>query len=852
MSRGGHAPPGAAAGLYLLTGTTALLYQVLWTRELGLVFGGGGEAAAATLAAFFLGLALGGAWWGRRAPGLARPLRAFGWLEVGVSLLALGALGLVPLYREVLVPALGLLEAPSGLRLLARLLLAGLVVGPPAFLMGGTLPVLGEHAVRSGRSLPGAGSLLYALNTLGAAAGALAGGALLPRALGYRGTYLVALGLGTLAGGLAVWLGRVAPPSGGRGGRTPPEAAGAPLRVPVAPPGAGAGLLGAVALYSGLATLALEVLLTRMFAQALQNSLYTFAVLLAVFLVALAAGAGGAHLLVRARLPAGPTLRALLLLSGVAAALGPWWFAERVPPPRAFVLREDFAAYLTEVGRHVAEVAGPLAFLLGLVFPFLLRAESERRPGLARAAPGRLLGRLLALNTLGALLGALLGGFVLPGLVGTWAAAAALGLGYFGLALRPARTPRAWALNAGVALLGGLTVAVARAQPRAEAVWTLRPGERVLARYEGSAGSVAVVELGADLKLRLNSSYTLGGTSEPRWERLQTHIPLSLHPAPRRVLYLGLGTGITAGAALDHPVERVRVAEIVPEVVQAAREHFAPFARGLFAHPAVEVLEEDARTVLAADPGPYDAVIGDLFLPWKRGTGLLFTVEHFEGVRRRLAPGGVFAQWLPLYQLGREEFHSVVRSFLEVFPRAALLRGDFFARRPVAALLARADAAPIDAAAVEARWRALAQAGALEEAEGLTALPFLFYAGALRRGHGPFGAAPLSTDDHPWVEFQAPRSQRARAAGSAGAFVGAQWLALQRELYAALPPEADPWWAGAGRARHRALHAGLALYAYAEADARGEAGRADRRTALADLLRLLPAADRPPLGAWVR
>lgn len=854
------APSRGAAGLYLVTGATALLYQVLWQRELGLIFGNSGEAAGATLAAFFLGLAAGGMWWGRRAPRTLRPLLAFGALEVGVCVLALLALGLVPLYRQVLVPGLGLLEAAPWQRLGVRLLLAGIVVGPPAFLMGGTFPMLGEHAVRAGRSLPGAGSILYSLNTLGAAAGALLAGFVLPRELGYRGTYFLALAVGVGAGVLAMAWGRRAQPARparARSVKEPEHLSRASLRpgglaAAAAEPRGGCPIW-AVALWSGVATLALEVLLTRMFAQALQNSVYTFAALLAVFLLALAVGALGAHALVRLRLPTAQTLRVLLLLGGVACVLTPRMFALVAPDPMALGGRSGFAPYVASVFLHVLGVVGPVGFLLGLVLPYLLAVESARRPERARLESGRLVGRLMALNTLGALVGALLGAFVLPPLLGVWPAAVLLGSGYFVLALSPtARTTGGWAANAAIALLLGLCIAEAGVQGPRAMRWALRPGERLLEAYEGSAGRVAVVKVGDDLKLRLNQAYTLGGTSEPRWEEFQTHIPLCLHPAPRRVLYLGMGTGITAGAALAHPVEQVVVAELIPEVVEAAREHFAPWVRGLFESARVQVLSEDARTVLAAGSQRYDAVIGDLFLPWQRGTALLFTEDHFRSVRLRLAPGGLFAQWLPLYQLGREEFFSIVRSFLAAFPRAGLLRGDLFSGRPILALVGREDDTALDAQALAARWIELEARSVIEEGTGAGALPFLLYAGALVAGAGPWDAVPLSTDDRPWIEFEAPRAARARSAGQARAFVGSDLLEFQAGLIETLPPQQDPWWSKASPAQQRLIQGGRWLYAYAVYDALGPDARDQRREAFAEFLRHVPAALRPRLSRWVR
>jgi spermidine synthase len=839
---GRAAPSPLAATLFVASGACALLYQVLWQRHLALLFGSGAVATAVTLAAFFLGLAAGSLVLGRVVARAARPLRAFGWMEAGAALGALLVAATAVAWRALNAQWGALAEATPEARLAAKAAFALLALFPASFLMGGTLPALAEHAVRGGRALAPVGTALYALNTLGAAAGALAAGFVLPQALGYRGAALAASGLGLVVGLVAL-------AAGGRG------AGPAPLPPAEPPPGpprprrlSRQGF--ALAAWSGFAALALEVLWTRTYAEALQNSSYTFSLLLAIYLLALAAGALLAHALARrVRSPAAWT-RGLAVAAGLAAAASPTLIAALVPSPDAVGGGRGFAAYLWDAALRVGGMVLPVGLAVGTVFPFLLAREAGEGGG--PAAP--VVGRLLATNTAAAIAGALAAGFVLPPLVGAWPACVLLGAGYlvFALDLAPRRERRgAQALsNTGILALLVLLGVLALAQDEAARRWRARPGETVLDLEEGPSGTVAVVARGDDLKLKLNSAYTLGGTAEPRWERLQAHLPLSLHPAPRRVFFVGLGTGITAGAALSHPVERVVATEIAPEVVRAARRHFEPWLGGLFEHPAVEVVAEDARTVLEATGERYEVVVGDLFLPWKRGVGLLFTVEHFARVRERLAPGGLFAQWLPLYQLDREEFLAVARAFLAAFPDATLWRGDFFARRPIVALVGRRDAAPLDGDAIAAAWRALEAGGATRHGASAPAIPFLLYAGRLDGARATIETAPLPTDDRPWIEFRAPRSQRARAAREATAFVGEALLAFQRGLLEATPPESDPLLAGLSGPGRDLVRAGLALYAYAVHDAGGDT--AARREAFKAFVRHTRAAERPALGDWVR
>ena len=301
--------------LLFVSGFAALVYQVLWVRELGLLFGSTAQAAALTIAVFFAGLGTGGWFWGRRAAGLADSLRGFGLLEVGVAITALGHFMLVDAYHAAYPLIHGLAATSPALDTLAKAVVAAVILFPPAFLMGGTLPLMGQHLVRHRTQLSRTGSGLYAVNTAGSAAGALAAGFVLPLVLGFDLAYLLAVALDLAVGATTVALARratavVGPPR--HGPRAEPGTVTATTRLPV-------GLIWAAAFASGFAALAVEVIWTRLFAQVLQNSVYTYALILTIFLVALALGAGLANLL--ARLPRVSPERLLIgLLAGSALA----------------------------------------------------------------------------------------------------------------------------------------------------------------------------------------------------------------------------------------------------------------------------------------------------------------------------------------------------------------------------------------------------------------------------------------------------------------------------------------------------------------------------------------------------
>lgn len=821
----------AYAFLFTASGAAGLIYQVVWMRELGLLFGNTAEAASATLAAFFLGLAVGGRVFGRRAGGMSNPLRVFGLLELGVALLALGVFLILPLY-ESLFPALYRSSFDSPVVFLAaKLALSIVCLFPAAFLMGATLPVLGE-ALSSGDRTPGrAVALIYALNTIGAAAGALAAAFLLPRALGYRATGMLAIGLSAGVGVLAL-LGSLPVGARSRGGEA--EATGRPIPRRYV-------ILAAI---SGFGVLALEVLWTHLFARTLQNSVYTFGAILVVVLAALAAGAFLARVLMRSSAPRRLTVAWLCGVSGALVAVTPSWAQGVHALPWLTSGASTFGAYVLAVFIEATLVIGPATLAAGTLFPYVLHAAARRGRG-----TGALIGQLVFWNLTGAVVGALMAGFLAAPVLGSRIAAALVGTVYLAACLWhvPWRRPVA-RLLAGVAVaVVVIGVGLATLQ---SGLGLVPRGETLIEAYHGSAGTVTVSRRkSGSVALRLNRSYALGGSADPRWERLQAHIPLLIHPEPKSVFFIGLGTGITAGGALSHDVDRVLVAELVPEVVEAAEDHFGGLARGLFEDPRATVRVDDARSILRGTHERFDVIVGDLFLPWKRGVGNVFTKEQLSAGRARLNPGGLYAQWLPLYQLGEAELLTIARSFEAVFPLVTVWRGDFFGKRPIIALIGHESDTPLDAAAFESRFAAAGEAGWLGAEAGARSIGFQLYAGNLKAAAARMAGAPLSTDDRPWVELLAPFAERQRKYKLAKPFVGVSLLGLYNEMHKVLPPTEDPFLRNATRRQQGWVEGGTWLYEYAvhERTGRAEARRAAWR---AWLLRV-KADVRPDPSDWI-
>ncbi|MGH7803902.1 MAG: spermidine synthase, partial [Candidatus Binatia bacterium] len=553
-----------------------------------------------------------------------------------------------------------------------------------------------------------------------------------------------------IAGNIAVGLAAVA-----LGARVPTARTEGAARPDRAAAALGGPAIAGMAFASGLLLLGLEVLWARMFALVHESSVYSLAAVITLFLVGLSLGAA----LARASLQRGLDRSKLLFWSFAAA--GAWITCS----PRLFFWLTSGMEYLAGntagLLAIVAVTTLPATILGGTILPLLMESAGEVRHGDHAAS---VVGRLLAINTLGSIVGPLLATFVLAAGIGLWWSVALVGAAMLLIATLVDGGMRGTARRLGPAIaLGAALLLVAPGDLPAIRVDASR-GERIVDVRHGAHGTVAVLEDGISRSLKLDNTYVLGGTLATGDERFQAHLPLLLHPQPRSVAFLGFGTGITAGAALAHPVEEVVALEIVPEVVDAARSHFAEANLGVVDDPRVEIRVEDARNFLRGTARRFDVVIGDLVVPWRPGESSLYALEHFRAVRASLRDGGLFCQWVPLFQLSEEAFRIVASTFLEVFPRSTLWRGDFLADQPSLALIGRRDGEPIEPAVVERRWREIAPrldrtTPYLADPAG----PWLFLVGDVRRGDAMFATERRHHDDRPWLELVTPIAHMARS-----------------------------------------------------------------------------------------
>jgi spermidine synthase len=418
-----------------------------------------------------------------------------------------------------------------------------------------------------------------------------------------------------------------------------------------------------------------------------QNSVYSFAVVLLSALVGLWIGATAVHFLLDRRLWKEGFDAVLMTSTGILVGASPLLFfhvtngLERTP-------RHSSWGEIPFLLVATAQVVLLPAILMGMWFPLLFKRMEGAKEGMAR-----LLGTLTAVNTLGAIAGSLVAGFFLLPWLTVWQAISVVALVYFAVATFFAR---GW-LRLVPILLGFAIVPVLNGLPVLRLDSSAE--QTVVDQRQGSHGIVSVIRQkrpGAadNLYLLFNNSYTLGGVASLADHRRETHLPLLMHPDPSSVFVLGVATGITAGAALEHPIQRLVAAELVPDVAKSARDHFSPFNHDLFQDPRAEVVIEDGRNYLFGTRETFDVIVSDIVRPWAAGAGSLFSIEHYRNISSRLAEGGIFVQWLPLFELKAREFDIVLRTMRRVFPEITLWRANFSPRRSVVGLFARNETTP--------------------------------------------------------------------------------------------------------------------------------------------------------------
>jgi len=668
----GPAVTAALCLVFFLSGAAALLFETLWFRLAGLVFGNSVWAASLVLASFMGGLALGNTLAARYGPRLRRPLRFYALLELVIAATGMGLVLLLPVSTRLILPLLrSWLEHPAVLNAV-RLAVSFALLLVPSTAMGATLPLLVKTLLDRDASFGRTLGRLYGWNTLGAAAGALAGETALIAALGLRGTGAVAAGLDVAAGAVAWSLWRRA------GEREVLAGAVASTQTRARP----AIRLLAAACLCGAILLALEVVWFRFLQLFLLGTSVVFAAMLSVVLLGIGAGGLIASFWLGRDDEAHRWLPGLALLAG-ALSLATYATFDR---PLAVVGHDQTAAAGGIAALSLWLMLGT-ASLSGLLFTLLgraLRAGGED--------PTRATGLLTLANTTGAMLGAPLAAFaLLPGLGmerSLFALAAAYGvvaaLTWAPAPLTVGRRRLLWAGAAAFLLLlvsfpfGVMTRQYMAVVVQRFAVGTTRP----IALREGVTETVLVMEravLGRPVSYRLvTNGFSMSGTGmmSDRYMKLFVYLPVALHPRMERALLISYGAGTTAKALADTAAFRsIEVVDISREILGTAPLLFPPPQRTPLQDPRVRVHVEDGRFFLASTPQRFDLITAEPPPPKNAGIVSLYSREYFQLVKGRLAEGGMTTHWLPVFLLDPEDTRAIVKAFCSVFDDCSLWSG---------------------------------------------------------------------------------------------------------------------------------------------------------------------------------
>ncbi|MGQ0737174.1 MAG: fused MFS/spermidine synthase [Acidobacteriota bacterium] len=688
--------------LFFASGTAALVYELVWFHLVVLVVGASSLSIAALLASFMGGMAIGSALLPRLVPPTRHPLRVVAVLELCIAVFGLAMPFVLPYLKMGYVAAMG--YGFEGV--LMRAAVCSVALLPPTILIGATLPAISRWTEASPAGALTVG-LLYMANIGGAAFGTLLAGFYLLRVHDTIVATVVAASINVVAAAAAWWL-------AARHTYSPSEVAvsEADEPGPIAVPGR-ARVVYLVAALSGMVALGAEVVWTRQLSLLFGASVYSFAVILAVFLGGLGLGSLTGSAMLRRGWAAIPALGWCQLLSVVAIGYGSRAIVDLLPgwQPTTTFLPDLRASPGLRFGYDAARTAVallPATILWGASFPLAIAAVTGGRDA------GRPVARINAVNTVGSLLGAV--GFTLlavpvigsqhaqQGLVLLASVSALLAF----LAMSGPWRRVSWAALA-IATIAGVVVVPAvpgRLIAYGRSVHSWDTIKQILYLAEGATASVAVTEgIAGSRQFHISGKVEASDMDiDMRLERMLGHVPALVHPRPRSVLVVGVGAGVTAGTFVVHPeVERIVVVEIEPVVPASARAYFGVENHHVFDDPRVELIFDDARHYLQTTRETFDIITTDPIHPWVRGAATLYSLEYLELARQHLNPGGVFTQWVPLYETDARSVQSELATFVQAFPDTTFWNPDLLEEGYDLVAMGRLESTPIDEQAIEDR-----------------------------------------------------------------------------------------------------------------------------------------------------
>lgn len=760
-----------------LSGVCWLVFELVWSRYLTLIFGASVFAVTSVLACFMLGMAL-GSWLLGRLADRAGSEKLLIWLNLGIGMYGLLSPLIFAGIDNLNVVIFSHIDAGMTLKNGLRFLFSFIVLIAPTFAMGGAFPFMVRLLTQKIEGVGQGTSYVYWVNTLGGALGAFVTGFALIRFFGLNTTTtLAALVNLAVAGLLFVFLrtptGQQAPsatekPKEKRGkAQAPVKPSTSPTRMRT--------LILIVFGLSGFTSLAYEVFFTRVLTLFFRDSVYDFAIVLTTFLSGLALGSLVCGKLLEKTQRPWLILAVVEGLVGFAAILSLWLIGQ-LPYIAGYLqsmptLYNQYGpAYWTTVtvikfGYAFGSLLLPTS-LLGMTFPLVNKLWANDLAHL-----GKDVGLLNGVNTLGSMLGALLAGFLFITLFGTQNSiilTALLNIGLGVLLVLTSDAPRKYALVIGAVLTAVLMLFLVPPWDKLRMSTLIldpnQPLEKSLSLLYYNEDAYGIISVADVIPLqtkvlttnRLYSQNTsvMSGLEDHR--RLG-HIPLLLHPNPRDVLVVGLGAGITLRGVSEVPgLESIDCVEI-SEGVKKAAQYFALENNHILENPKIHYIIEDGRNFISTSPAAYDVIIADIFFPMSSGSSALFSSEHFKASRAHLKPGGLMVQWLPAHQLSLDEIKIITRTFQSIFPHTSIWYGMIGTDTPVIGLVGAEQKLEIDLTALETRYKDATFASNLREANlddpTIFMSNFIMEGNALRKLTEQM---PINTDDHPIIEFTNP------------------------------------------------------------------------------------------------
>jgi spermidine synthase len=688
--------------LFAASGCAALIYEVVWLQLLQLVVGSTAVSMAVLLSAYMGGLCIGSYLLPRLVSTRRHPLRIYAIIECGIGVLGILVLGLVPLVRYVYVAGVG-----AGLPgMLLRGILCGLCLLPPTLLMGASLPAMARWLESTPQGVARLG-FLYGANTAGAVLGCVLAGFYLLRVYDMPTATFVAAAINLLTAAVSFVL----------AARTlavirPEDRAVRYTRVP------GVWAIYAAIAISGFTALGAEIVWTRLLSLLLGATVYTFAIILAVFLAGIGLGSAAGAYIVRAGRPARLWLGICQFLLAASMAWTAWMVYTSLPywPINPALTRDPWINYQLDLVRCLWAIL-PATLLWGASFPLALAAAAREGGDAGKLAAG-----VYAANTVGAIAGAIAFSLMLIPRIGTQQSQRILIVCAAAAAVFALRSVRPLTL---VALV--LTAVLEWSVPPLP--WELLAyGRRLPASLnrghslyvgEGINSSIVVSEWD-DGKRLFHISGKTEASNEPhdlKLERMLGHIPAMLHPAPQSVLIVGFGAGVTAGSFVTYPeIKRIVICEMEPLVPPATTKYFSRENYSVLHDPRTTIVYDDARHYILTAREKFDIITSDPIHPWVKGSATLYSKEYFDLVKARLNPGGRVTQWIPLYDSDMDTVKSEIATFYESFPNATAWDNDVAGMGYDVVMLGQTDAPHID---VDAMQHRLEQPGYARVAQSL-------------------------------------------------------------------------------------------------------------------------------------